>query len=171
MPLLLHRGVRILITACLLECSVFRITPKFDFGRYSYYFGLTSHCLGLCSYNVGLFSYCILLYSSRNMTKSVSLKLSRTLDDSARGQHRRILINKLRPRQDGRHFPDDTFKRISLNENVWISIEISLKFVRKGSINNIPALVLIMAWRRPGDKPLSEAMMVSLLTHICVTRP
>ena len=28
-----------------------------------------------------------------------------------------------------------------------------------------------MAWRRPGDKPLSEPMMVSLLTLICVTRP
>ena len=38
-------------------------------------------------------------------------------------------------------------------------------------INNIPALVQIMAWRRPGDKPLSEPMMVNLLTHICVTRP
>ena len=35
----------------------------------------------------------------------------------------------------------------------------------------IPALVQIMAWRRPGDKPLSEAMMVNLPTHICVTRP
>ena len=28
-----------------------------------------------------------------------------------------------------------------------------------------------MAWRRSGDKPLSEPMMDSLLTHICVTRP
>ena len=28
-----------------------------------------------------------------------------------------------------------------------------------------------MAWRRPGDKSLSESMMVSLPTHICVTRP
>ena len=28
-----------------------------------------------------------------------------------------------------------------------------------------------MAWRRLGDRPLSEPMMVSLLTHICVTRP
>ena len=28
-----------------------------------------------------------------------------------------------------------------------------------------------MAWRRPGDKPLSEPIMVSLLTHICVSRP
>ena len=28
-----------------------------------------------------------------------------------------------------------------------------------------------MAWRRTGDKPLSEPRMESLLTHICVTRP
>ena len=40
-----------------------------------------------------------------------------------------------------------------------------------GPINNIPALVQIMAWRRPGDKPLSGPMMFRLLTHICVTRP
>ena len=80
-------------------------------------------------------------------------------------------VNTLRPRQDGRHFPDDIFKSIFLNENVWISIKISLKFVPKGPINNIPALVQIMAWRRPGDKPLSEPMMVCSPTHICVTRP
>ena len=81
------------------------------------------------------------------------------------------VVNTLRPRQNGRHFADDTFKRIFLNENVGISIKISLKFIAKGSINNIPALVQIMAWRRPGDKSLSEAMMVRLLTNICVTRP
>ena len=46
-----------------------------------------------------------------------------------------------------------------------------MKFVPKGPINNIPALVHIMAWRRPGDEPLSEPMLVSLTTHICVTRP
>ena len=57
------------------------------------------------------------------------------------------------------------------NENVWISIKVSLKFVPKGTINNIPALVQIRAWRRSGDKPLSEPMLVSLPTHICVTRP
>ena len=28
-----------------------------------------------------------------------------------------------------------------------------------------------MVWRRPGDKPLSEPMMDSSLTHVCVTRP
>ena len=80
-------------------------------------------------------------------------------------------FNTLRPRQNGRHFPDDTFKRIFFNENVRISIKISLKFVPKGPINNNPALVQIMAWCRSGDKPLSEPMMVNLLTHICVTRP
>ena len=80
-------------------------------------------------------------------------------------------INILRPWQNVRRFADDTFKRIFLNENVRISIKISLRFVPKGPINNIPALVQIMAWRRSGVKPLSELMMVSLLMHICVTRP
>ena len=80
-------------------------------------------------------------------------------------------LNTLRPRQNGRHFPDDTFKRIFMNENVRISIKISLKFVPKGPINKIPALDQIMAWRRPGDKPLSEPMMINLPTHICVSRP
>ena len=79
-------------------------------------------------------------------------------------------FNTLRPRQNGRHYPD-ILKLIFLNENVWISIEISLKFVPKGPTNNIPALVQIMAWRRQGDKPLSEPMMVSLSTDICATRP
>ena len=83
----------------------------------------------------------------------------------------RIFVNTLRPRQNGRHFADDTFKLIFLNENIRISIKISLKFVPRGPINNIQALFQIMAWRRAGDKPLSETMMVSLPTHIGVTRP
>ena len=65
-----------------------------------------------------------------------------------------------RPRQNGRHFPNDIFKCIFLNDDEWIPIKISLKFVPKGLKNNIPALVQIMAWRRSGDKPLSEPMMV-----------
>ena len=63
------------------------------------------------------------------------------------------------------------FKRIFMNENFIISIKTSVKFVLKGPINNIPAMVHLMAWRRPGDKPLSEPMIVSLLMHICVTLP
>ena len=80
-------------------------------------------------------------------------------------------INTLRPDQNGRHFPDDIFKCIFLNENVWISINITLKFVPSGPINNIPALVQITAWCQSGNKALSEPMLVSLLKHICVTQP
>ena len=82
-----------------------------------------------------------------------------------------IQFNSLRPRRNRRHFADAIFKWIFLNENVSILIRLSLKFVPKAPINNIPVLVQIMAWRRPGDKPSSEPMMVSLPTHICVTRP
>ena len=81
------------------------------------------------------------------------------------------VVNTLRPRQNGRHFPDDIFKWIFLNEIIWISMKMSLKVVPRGSINNILALVQIMTWRHPGDKPLSEPMMVRSLTHICVIRP
>ena len=62
-------------------------------------------------------------------------------------RQRPINLNTLGPRQNGRHFADDIFKCIFWNENVWISIKISLKFVPNGPINNIP---------------LSEAMMVNL---------
>ena len=90
---------------------------------------------------------------------------------SAYYAHMHLRINTLRPRQNGRHFADDTFKHIFLNENVWISLKIPLKFAPRGQINNIPALIQIMAWRRPGDKPLSEPMLVFVLMHICVTQP
>ena len=58
-----------------------------------------------------------------------------------------------------------------LNENVWILIHISFEFVPKAPIKNRLVLVQIMAWRRPGYKPLFEPMMVTLLTYIYVTRP
>ena len=75
------------------------------------------------------------------------------------------------PWQNGRHFADNIFKCIFLKENVWLSIKISLRFVTEVRINNIPVLVQIMVWRRSGDMPLSGSVMVSLPTHICVTRP
>ena len=59
----------------------------------------------------------------------------------------------LRPWQNRQHFPDGIFNCISLNENIWILFEISLKFVSKGPINDIPALIPIMAWRWPDGKP------------------
>ena len=67
-----------------------------------------------------------------------------------------IGTNKLRPRQNGNHFADDIF----LNENFWTLDKFSLKYVTCGLIDKMAALVQIMAWRRWGDKPLSEAMLV-----------
>ena len=82
-----------------------------------------------------------------------------------------VSLNTLRSTQNGRHFADDNFKCIFLNENLRALLKISLNFVPEVQVNNIPALIQIMAWRRSGNKPLSGTMMVSLLTHICVTRP
>ena len=53
----------------------------------------------------------------------------------------------------------DIFKRIS-NANIRISIQISLTFVPKDLIDNKSAWFYVMAWRRTGDKPLPEAMMI-----------
>ena len=55
------------------------------------------------------------------------------------------------------HIEADIFQCIFLNGNIWISINISLRCVPKGPINNFPALVQITAWRRP----LSEPMMIT----------
>ena len=54
---------------------------------------------------------------------------------------------------------DDIFKCIFLNENIRISIQISLKIIPKSLIDHKSALVQVMAWRRIGDKPLPEIMM------------
>ena len=72
-------------------------------------------------------------------------------------------------RRNRRDFAEDLFKWIFLDENVLISIEISLKFITKGPINNIPALVDVLAWHRL-DGALSEPMM-PILTHIFATLP
>ena len=49
-----------------------------------------------------------------------------------------------------------------MNEKFRISIQISLKFVPKRVIDNMSALVQVIAWRQPGDKPLPKPMMTQL---------
>ena len=61
-------------------------------------------------------------------------------------------INSSPPGQNGCHFPDDIFNCIFMNEKFCIFIQISLNFVSKGPIDNIPALVQIMAWCQSGDQ-------------------
>ena len=58
-----------------------------------------------------------------------------------------------------RHFADDSFTFIFMNVNFLISIQISLKFVSTGPIDNKPALVQVMACRRIGAKSLFEPML------------
>ena len=68
-------------------------------------------------------------------------------------------MNSFPPRQNERHYADDSFKRIFMNEKFCISIRISLKVVPNGLINNKLALIQVMAWRRTGDKPLTELLL------------
>ena len=97
--------------------------------------------------------------SSMGITFNHEPLVFKMLRKHSHGWYQILTFNTLSPEQNGSHFPDDIFRFIFLNENVWIQIKIPLKFVHKGPINNIPALVQIMAWRRSGDKPLSEPMV------------
>ena len=75
-------------------------------------------------------------------------------------------IQLISPGQNGRHFGNDNFKCIFFNENGTILIQFSLKFVSRSSIDNLPALVQLMAWRRTGDKPLPEPMLTQLTDYM-----
>ena len=65
----------------------------------------------------------------------------------------------MRPRQNGRRFLDDIFRRIFFNEKCYILMKMSFKFVPQSPSNNTPALIQIMALCQPDDKLLLEAMM------------
>ena len=79
-------------------------------------------------------------------------------------------INSSPPAQNGCQLADNIFKCISVNENFCILLQMSLKFVPKGSINNMSALVQVMAWRKTGDRPLPEPWWPSSLVYMCGTR-
>ena len=75
-------------------------------------------------------------------------------------------FHTLKPRQDGRLFPDDILEWIFLSENLWISNTVSFDFIPWDSINNIPALFPIMAGTvQATSHYLSEPW------RTCVTRP
>ena len=54
---------------------------------------------------------------------------------------------------------DSIFKRMFLNKNYRIPIQISRTFIPRVPIDNKPSLVQVMAWRRTGDKPLPEPLL------------
>ena len=68
-------------------------------------------------------------------------------------------LNSSLPGQNGRHFTDDSFKYIFMNEKFCILIWISLKLVPYGLIDNKSVLVHVMAWYQTSDKPLPKPMM------------
>ena len=63
------------------------------------------------------------------------------------------------------------FQCVFLNEIYEYRLRFHWNFFLRFEFNNIPELVKIVACHPPGHKPLSESIKVSLLTHICVTRP
>ena len=71
-------------------------------------------------------------------------------------------INSSPHGQNGRHFADNIFKCIFLNEKFCTWIQISLKFVFKVPIDNKSALVQVMAWGWIGSKPLSEPVIADM---------
>ena len=74
------------------------------------------------------------------------------------------ILTPFRRRQFQMYFLERIYKfRIRLHWNLFPRVTLT--------IFQYWLMVQIMAWRRSGDKPLSEPMMVILPTHICVTRP
>ena len=72
------------------------------------------------------------------------------------------------PGENGRHFADGIFKNVYMNEKFCILIRISMKFIPRGLIDNKQALVPVMAWRRTGDKPLSEPILIQFMdVYMC----
>ena len=64
------------------------------------------------------------------------------------------------PGQNGWHFTGNIFRCIFMNEKFCILIPNSLKFVPKCPIDNMSALVQVMAWHQIGNKPLPEPMLI-----------
>ena len=143
--------------------------------RIPYWFGLQvtmSRYYYLVNHGkTSMFEYmhkCILMFKFNRCSISHSYN-SRT--KPCRGVHRYlrpwyIEAETRWPKFYRRHFWNAFF-----NENVCISFNISLKYVSNDPWNDISSLFWIMAWRWPGNMPLSEPLVISLMMHICVTRP
>ena len=62
------------------------------------------------------------------------------------------------------HLSDGIFKWSFLNENIWFSNKISLKYAPQGQIDHESTLVQVMAWYLTGDRPLHEPMLTLDIT-------
>ena len=113
-------------------------------------------------------------WCSSNLTqpdlKLIRVSINNRLS-SGRARHRAEFHTLLRPRQNGRHFPDTIFKYIL--ENSIILVASSLKFVPWGPIPNNSSLVRIMGRCQTGAKPLHKSVMtnVSNASHAALASP
>ena len=103
--------------------------------------------------------------------KPIPESVCRTIDNGTPNKSLEKMGLALEDEKNGNHFPYDIFKRIFLNGYALITTNISLNLVHYIQVEYNPALVHIIAWCRPGDEPLSEAMVVTLPMHKCVNRP
>ena len=69
-----------------------------------------------------------------------------------------------RQEQNGRHFAEDILKCIYVRDKFCILI--SIKFILEGPVDNMSALVPVMAWRRTGDKLLHGPMLTNLYDRV-----
>ena len=77
----------------------------------------------------------------------------------------------LRQTQNCHYFADNVLKNGTfLNENVWITLYVSMKVNPEIWINIIQAFFQIMAWCQSGDNSLSEPM-IWVYRHLCITLP
>ena len=97
-----------------------------------------------------------------NMNQNTKIFIQENVVESVCKKADILLTAQLRLRQNGRHFADDIFKCMSLNEKFWILNKISLKYVPQGLIDRTAVLVQIMAWHRTGNNPLSV-----IITWLC----
>ena len=102
------------------------------------------YCMHACMYiyiyiYLYIYLYIYILYHTlkryHNRRPVITLRVGIAFDKGTR-YRKWDIFNTSRPKRNGRHFPDDIFQCIFLNKNVRLSIDISLKFGRKGPINN-----------------------------------
>ena len=81
------------------------------------------------------------------------------------------LASPISPAQNVHHY-EDIFKGIFLKGNLCIWIQMSSKFVPRGSVNNEVSLVLVIVWHLLADKPFPEPIMriiIEAIWYYCTT--
>ena len=104
---------------------------------------------------VGELPFCHFLCICDDFSMAASCGRRPLVVDGFPKPHNIAHINTLRPRQDGRHFPDDILNSFSCMKIVvfWLKFHWNLfPKVGGGPINNKSSLVQIKTWRRSDDK-------------------